>query len=503
MTGQTTDACGRAMVARPGAGGGGCEDGGVPHRISPRHRSSRDADDGLDDRLERVVAAAAPGSYWLDRPDPVGVMPSLSGAQRADLAVVGAGYSGLWTALLAKQADPGLDVAVVEAETVAWAASGRNGGFCDASLTHGEANGAERFGAEMARLDALGRANLDAIGAFVAGHGVDCAWERTGSMTVAVAPWQLAALRPDVEGFLDATAVRAEIDSPTYLGGRWDRDGCALVDPVGLARGLRDACLAAGVRIFERTPAERLDRSGRSVVVRTAYGRLVADRVALGTNAFPSLLRRVRPYVIPVYDHVLVTEPLSATQLAGIGWSHRQGVADGGNLFHYYRRTADDRILWGGYDATYHYGRRIRPAYDQRPVTFTRLAAHFYETFPSLGDVGFTHRWGGAIDTCSRFCAFFGTAMGGRVAYAAGYTGLGVAATRFGAQVMLDLLGGVATERTELAMVRTRPVPFPPEPLGWAVIEATKRSIAAADRHDGRRNPWLRTLDRLGLGFDT
>jgi glycine/D-amino acid oxidase-like deaminating enzyme len=387
--------------------------------------------------------------------------------------------------------------------SVGWAATGRNGGFCDASLTHGEANGRDRFPGELARLEELGRDNLDAIGDFVAKHDVACDWERTGALTVATAPWQLASLEPGTEGYLDADAVRAEVDSPTYLGGRWDRDGCALVDPVGLAWGLRQACDEAGVRIFEGTPALGLEASRGGIEVRTTYGRVTADRVALGTNAFPSLLRRVRPYVIPVYDHVLMSEPLGAAEMAAIGWSNRQGLSDAGNRFHYYRLTADNRILWGGWDATYHYGRQVKEEYDQQPETFTMLARHFYETFPQLAHLGFTHRWGGAIDTCSRFCAFFGTALQGRVAYAAGYTGLGVGATRFGARVMLDLLSGRPTELTELDMVRTKPVPFPPEPLGWAAIEATRWSIARADTHAGRRNLWLRTLDRLGLGFDS
>jgi glycine/D-amino acid oxidase-like deaminating enzyme len=206
---------------------------------------------------------------------------------------------------------------------------------------------------------------------------------------------------------------------------------------------------------------------------------------------------------VPVYDYVLMTEPLSAAQRAGIGWRNRQGIGDSGNQFHYYRLTADDRILWGGYDAIYHFGRGIRAAYDQRPATFATLAAHFFATFPQLEGIGFSHRWGGVIDTCSRFCAFFGTAHRGRVAYALGYTGLGVGASRFGARVMLDLLSGEPTELTELRVVRSKPVPFPPEPLAYLGIQATRWSLAHADRRDGHRNLWLRALDAAGLGFDS
>jgi glycine/D-amino acid oxidase-like deaminating enzyme len=229
-----------------------------------------------------------------------------------------------------------------------------------------------------------------------------------------------------------------------------------------------------------------------------------APRAALATGCYRPLLRRLRHYLVPVYDYALVTEPLSGPQLASIGWRNRQGVGDAANQFHYYRLTSDNRILWGGYDAVYYNGGRITTAQDQRPETFAKLAAHFFATFPPLaGQVRFSHAWGGVIDTCSRFCAFFGTAYSGRLGYAAGYTGLGVGASRFGANVMLDLLGGEPTERTSLRMVRTRPVPFPPEPVRSAVIQLTRASLARADRHQGRRNIWLRTLDRLGLGFDS
>ncbi len=228
-----------------------------------------------------------------------------------------------------------------------------------------------------------------------------------------------------------------------------------------------------------------------------------ARRVVLATNAFPSMVKRLRPYIVPVYDYVLVTEPLSPGQLDAIGWRNRQGVGDSGNQFHYYRLTADNRILWGGYDAIYHFGHAVRAAYDQRPATHLRLADHFFTTFPQLEGIGFSHRWGGAIDTCTRFCAFFGTAHRGRVAYALGYTGLGVAATRFGARVMLDLLSGQPTELTQLEMVRSKPVPIPPEPLAYLGVQATRWSLARADRRSGRRNLWLQALDAADLGFDS
>jgi glycine/D-amino acid oxidase-like deaminating enzyme len=225
--------------------------------------------------------------------------------------------------------------------------------------------------------------------------------------------------------------------------------------------------------------------------------------VVLGTNAFPSPVRRHRPYTVPVWDHVLVTEPLTDRQLDDLGWSGRQGVGDAGNQFHYYRLTCDGRLLWGGYDALYYFGGDLTARRARNARTEAMLAEHLVATFPQLDGVRVTHAWGGAIDTCTRFSAFWSLTHGGQVAAVHGYTGLGVGASRFGAQVCLDLLAGRRNERTELEMVRRRPVPFPPEPLRWTGIQVTRRALARADAREGRRGPWLRTLDRLGLGFDS
>ncbi|MFF3401177.1 NAD(P)/FAD-dependent oxidoreductase [Streptomyces sp. NPDC002659] len=459
------------------------------------------------------LSDAQPVSYWLDDPAKPGALPALTGDEHCDLLVVGGGYSGLWTALLAKERDPGRNVVLIEGREVGWAASGRNGGFCAASLTHGLGNGLARWPGDMAKLEELGGRNLDAIEAAVATYSIDCDFERTGEIDVATEPHQVEELREMYEeatglGFtglelLDQDAVRAEVNSPTFLGGLWDRRGVAMLHPAKLAWGLKQACLDLGVRIYENTRGQQLAASGTGMAVRTPYGRVFARQVALGTNVFPSLVKRVRAYTVPVYDYALMTEPLSPEQLAAIGWKRRQGLGDSANQFHYFRITADHRILWGGYDAIYPYGGRVSAEMDHRPETYLKLAEHFFRCFPQLEGLRFSHAWGGAIDTCSRFSAFFGTAHGGKVAYAAGYTGLGVGATRFGADVMLDLLSGQQTERTELEMVRTKPLPFPPEPVAWAGIGLTKWALARADANGGRRNVWLKAMDRLGLGFDS
>ncbi len=458
------------------------------------------------------LADAEPVCWWLDDVDAPDPQERLTGTVRADLAVVGGGYSGLWTALLAKQEDPSREVVLLEGRTIGWAASGRNGGFCSASLTHGQANGMDWYPEDMPRLERLGRANLAGIVKTIEDFAIDCKLERTGELRVATESYQLEDLAADYERMLDfgddaelldTDATRAQVNSPTYLGAVWGKDKTVLVDPARLVWGLAAACRDLGVRIYENSHVTGLERDGDEMALSTPGGKVLARKVALGTNAFPSLMKRVRPYVIPVYDYAMATEPLSAAQLATIGWSGRQGVGDAGNLFHYYRLTDDNCILWGGYDAIYHYGNRISPELDQRPETFRLLADHFFATFPQLEGLRFTHTWGGVIDTCSRFFPFFGTGFGGRVSYAVGYTGLGVGATRFGAQVMLDLLSGQHSELTSLHTIKGKPVPFPPEPLRSAVVNMTRWSVARADARDGHRNLWLRSLDRFGLGFDS
>ena len=463
--------------------------------------------------VAKSLAHAAPTPFWLDQPDAPEPLPALATQLTADLAIVGGGFTGLWTALLAKERDPSRDVVLLEARTVGNAASGRNGGFCSASLTHGIANGLERFPAELPLLEQLGQQNLREIGETIAKHDIDCDFQLTGELSVATAAWQLEGAQEDAAAaralghhveVLDRAGIRRELNSPALVGGLKFTTGNALVEPGRLAWGLRRVCLDAGVRVYEQTPVGSIAASGTGLTLTTPYGSVRAGRVVLAAGVSGrSLLRRIGTYVIPVWDYALMTEPLSAAQLAALGWNGPRGAGDMSNQFHYFRMTRDNRMLWGGYDAVYYNGGRIRDEDAYSPETFGKLAEHFFAAFPQLEGLSFTHAWGGVIDTCSRFCAFFGAAYGGRLAYVAGYTGLGVGATRFGAQVLLDKIDNLDTERTRLALVRSKPLPFPPEPVRSAVIQLTRSSIARADQNEGRRDAWLRLLDRVGLGFDS
>ena len=467
----------------------------------------------IDPSILKHLSQMQPQLYWLDE-DPLEPLPhpTLIGDVTSDLCIVGAGYTGLWTALLAKEANPEREVVVVEQRETGAGASGRNGGFCSYSLTHGFMNGYGRFKDEMAVIEKLGRENLDAIEATIKKYGIECDFEWNGELRVAVEDWQMKGLEEEANlrnsfgdnvELLSQQQIQSRIKSPIYKGALWDPDGTALVDPARLVWGLERACISLGVKIFENSHVDRLERTKNGMIVHTPYGSVYATKVALATNVFKSLIKRAHKYVVPVYDFQLVTEPLTAEQLESIGWKEREGLSDAGNQFHYYRMTKDNEILWGGYDAIYNFRGKVRQEYETDAETYAHLAEAFLETFPQLRGIKFTHGWGGAIDTCSRFSPFWGMAYRGRVAYVLGYTGLGVGSTRFGAQVMLDLLDGKDNERTRLKMVRKKPMPFPPEPLRFIFIRLTQWSINQADKHQGKRNLWLKLLDSLGLGFDS
>jgi glycine/D-amino acid oxidase-like deaminating enzyme len=457
-------------------------------------------------------ADAEPVPFWLaHRPRPT-PNEHLEGRAKADLVVVGGGLTGLWAAIRAKEAQPDRAVTLIDRETLAIGASGRNGGFMSSSLVHGLGNGLSRFPDELDQLERLGLENLEAIGEAIEHYGIDCDLEKNGAIETAMTESQFSELTGAVDELaeygheavlLDRDAMQAEVKSPLFTGGLWQKSGEWGVDPVKLCDGLARAATELGVVIFENTEMTGLKETGAGIDVLTAEGSIGAEKVLLATAAFQSPVRAINARTIPVFDYVLVTEPLSEAQQDSIGWKNRQGLSDSANRFHYYRQTPDGRILWGGYDAIYNFRGKVRDRYYQRDKSFAGLAQRFHAAFPQLEGIRFTHRWGGAIDTCSRFFAFYGLTHGDRVSYAVGHTGLGVGASRFAAGVGLALLDRTESEVMDLQYVREQPIPFPPEPLRWPVVQFTRNRIAAADLNGGKDGLWLRTLSRLGLGFDS
>ena len=459
----------------------------------------------------QAIADVSHTPFWLDdsaKPNPE---PTLQQNISTDLLVIGAGFAGLWTALLAREENPQRTIVIIEAGEAASGASGRNGGFMDSSITHGFLNGLSRWPDEIKTLQALGLKNFNEIQSTLKRLNIECDFQLAGEIDIATEAYILDELKEFAElarsydiplEYLDHDQLQAKVKSPIFLGGI-KRPDVAIVNPARLAWGLRKACLDLGVQLYEHTPAEDLVEDGDQVIAYTPHGQIRAKKVALATNAFPPLVKSIAHYVVPVYDYVLMTEPLTAAQRESIGWHGREGLSDGNNQFHYFRTTADGQILWGGFDAIYHWNNGFGSELENRPASFALLAEHFFQAFPQLEGIRFTHAWGGAIDTCSRFSPFWGTTHHGKTAYTMGYTGLGVGATRFGAQVMLDLLDNKKTERTELEMVQTKPLPFPPEPLRSIGINLSRWSLAQADDHQGKENFWLKTMDWLGLGFDS
>ncbi|WP_339764478.1 FAD-dependent oxidoreductase [uncultured Hoeflea sp.] len=456
------------------------------------------------------LGTAARTPYWHDTAGQQQECTLLQGSTTCDLAIVGGGFTGLWTALEARRRQPGARIVLVEAGLCGNAASGRNGGFCAPSISHGVGNALKRWPREAETLVRLGRANLDDFEADLAEFGMAVEFERKGKVTVAEKPWQIKGLEEQAKIYhrfgiacelLSGTALRERFDSPVYSAGLYEPN-YALLNPGKMVAELRRVALSNEIRIHENTPVTQVRNHAGGVELVTRGGGIRAAKVVLATNAAPPLLRRLRSAAIPIFDYTIVTRPLDAGELAAIGWTGRHCIADCGNQFHYIRKTADDRILWGGYDAVYHFGSRRDEPFLRESESFARLARNFARALPSLADISFTHAWGGIIDTSARTTFFAGTAHSGRVAYALGFTGQGVSATRFAALTMLDLLEGRETQRTKLAMLRRPPFPFPPEPFRWLGIRMAQHGLAREDE-TGRRSVFNKVLDAFGIGFDS
>ncbi len=452
--------------------------------------------------------------YWHEtsRADP---RPTLDGDLDVDVAIIGGGYTGLWTAYHLLAEDPGLRVVILEREAVGFGASGRNGGFAmtllDLSLDLLRRN----HGDDDARLahEAVA-ASVDAIGATIETEGIECEWRHGGLLMVATNPGQLERLERDrvaaeelgLAGFtrLSASETQAEVHSPTYLAGLRE-DHCGVLHPAKLARGLARAVEARGGVIHEHTAVTDITEttggaapgsvtgsvtgSAAGLRVVTERGTVRASQVVLATNAWAAHQRWVGRRVVPLYTYIALTEPLSDEQWDSVGWDSHCGIEDKRNFVHYYRRTLDGRILWGGSDGIIHYGGRIAPRHDRHGATLARLRRTFDRTFPQLAGVRFTHHWGGPVGITTSLVPVFGTLLEGRLHYGVGYNGHGVAPSHTGGLILRDKVMGRDSDLTKLCFVDRRAVPFPPEPVCWLASEATRRSLLRQDSGLDRGQP--------------
>lgn len=456
------------------------------------------------------LSKARPEPFWFSTVPESSACATATQDANYDLVIVGGGFTGLWSALKSRERNPDANIVVLEAKRCGQDASGRSGGFCAPSISHGVSNALIRHPKEAETLIRLGQENLAGYVRDLRRYDMDAEFEHTGKLNVAATSWQVDGLQSMSRNYkqfgiahtiLTGDALKEKLDSPVYSAGLFE-PGYGLVNPAKVVSELRRVCLLQGIIIQEHTPVTNLSRDGATILLQTAYANIRAAQVILATNSAKPLLKRLSMSFIPIYDYSLVTEPLSSDQWASIGWTGRHGLADSGNQFHYSRKTADNRMLWAGYDAIYHYGSDRSATLLQRPESFERLAQQFRAAFPPLADVQFDFKWGGIIDTSARTTFFSGLAHRGQVAYAMGFTGQGVTASRYAALGMLDRLGNLDTERTRLKMPRRFAVPFPPEPIRSATVKLAQKGLAHEDA-TGERSRFLRMLDAFSIGFDS
>jgi glycine/D-amino acid oxidase-like deaminating enzyme len=433
-------------------------------------------------------------SLWLDRfPGSLAPRPALSGDVRCDVAIVGAGFTGLWTAYYLQRADPSLSIAILEKEIAGFGASGRNGGWCSALLPTSWQRIAEESGrdAALALRDAM-RGAIGEVETVARAEGIDCDFHRGGTVALARNAAQMARGKAEVRPgdgvvhdddlrWLDRSRLAEIVDAPGALGATFTPH-CAALDPARLVRGLADAVVRRGAALHEGTTVHALSPH----LVVTDRGTVTADAVIRATEAFTVTLPGERRSLTPVYSLIVATEPLSDKRLAAWGFGDRPTFADLGHVICYGQRTADGRIVFGGRGAPYHFGSTIRPGHDRDPKVFARLRRQLVETFPGLAGVRFTHAWGGAVAAPRDWHASVRFDADSRIGSAGGYVGDGVSTTNLAGRTLADLVTGVRSELTALPWVGHRSRRWEVEPLRWLGVNAGVRVMSAADRAEAR-----------------
>ena len=407
------------------------------------------------------------------------------------MVIVGAGYTGLWTAYYLAKADPSLRIVVLEAQTAGFGASGRNGGWCSALFPVSSRRLASLPGSSREAAIELHRAmqaTVNEVGLVTAAEGIDCDYHKGGTIVLARTPVQLARARAEVESahewgpgdlrFLTPDEVASKVRATKVLGATFTPH-CAAIHPGKLVRGLAAVVERLGVTIHEYTPVHTI-APGRAI---TSYGVVRADVVVRATEGFTPGLAGESRAVVPVYSLMVATEPLSAEVWDRIGLADRPTFSDHRHLIIYGQRTADGRLAFGGRGAPYHFRSRIKPSYDQAPRVFRKLQATVRELF-DLRDVSFTHAWGGPLGVPRDWCASVGLDRGTGLAWAGGFVGDGVSTTNLAGRTLTDLILERDTGLTRLPWVGHRSRPWEPEPLRWLGINAGLRAMTLADTEE-------------------
>ncbi len=454
-----------------------------------------------------ALAAVKYSPYWLDAEGKPSDQPTLSGHMNCDLLIVGAGFTGLWAAIHAKEEQADRNVVIIEANTVANGASGRPAAILSTSVMHGMENAQRLFPKDMDILEQLGKENMDGFKETILRHNIDCDLEWGGELTVAVGEEGLADIESEYSLYkkyghdahlLDKDAIQKEIHSPLFHGGLWSKARSGTVHPAKLAWGLKRVALELGVKIFENTPMLNNSKTQSGIEVTTPGGSITAPKVLLAINAFGAQHRKIYNRVAAIRDRILVTEPLSAEQMKSVGWANRQGIYDTRTQLNYMRLTADNRILFGGRLA-YYSGNNTDPEGDKKIDPYLRLADNFYRTFPMLTGIKFSHAWSGPIALTTRMAVHYQRYHQGDMIYAGGYSGFGVTATRFGARVGLAILDKKDIPETMLEFATTLPSYIPPEPFRWIGAQITMYALDTVDEKAGWRKLWLAMVENMGF----
>ncbi len=431
--------------------------------------------------------------------------PPLEGNCDADFAIIGAGFTGLWTAFFLKLLDPSKHVVVLDQGCAGYGASGRNAGIVSTTIDHSHALAVAHFGeAEAEKLARIGLKNIDELAQFA----TDCDFERREHLQVALSEAQIEEGKHTIEcatqlglngySWLSAEQVQTEIRSPLYKGAVSVAGG-AIVNPIKLIDKLKREASRLGVILYEQTPVIELGGNR----VRTAGGFVSCKKIILGTDAYTHhLFPQVLKFYIPLYDYVLVSDPLTEDQRHRIGWRNRQSVTDGRTFFNYYRLTADNRILWGTSEAKYYSPNRVDAGCDHSQSHYQDLRQSFLKHFPHLSDLKFPYGWGGPIASTTRLTPFFGSAENGRILYGLGYTGHGLGSTRIAGKILTHMALSRDSELLQLMMVKNKPLPYPPEPMRAMAVQAVTRSLQGVDA-GGKPDMLLKFLDVLGVGFSS
>lgn len=444
----------------------------------------------------------ADGTDGLGRPDALTPRPPLESSTEADVVIVGGGLTGLWTAYYLTEAEPDLDVLVVEQEIAGFGASGRNGGWCSALYPRSADTIARRHGEPAARaMRAAMRDTVVEVGGVAAAEGIDCGFVYGGTVAVARSRAQLARARVEAAAaerwgdeveLLDADGARRRLAATEVLGGTSTVD-CARVQPARLVRGLADVVADRGVRIAERTAATAIE-PGRVRTRRVDDDRAATVRarhVIRATEAWTATLPGSRRAVAPVYSLVIATAPLPADVWEAIGPAPGETFTDHRHLIVYGQRTTDDRMVFGGRGAPYHWASAVRPEHDREPRVFAALERTLHELFPMLRDVPVTHRWGGPLGIARDWSASVGLDHRTGLGWAGGYVGDGVSTTNLAGRTLADLVTGQDTALTRLPWVGHRSPRWEPEPLRWLGVNAGLRAMSLADAEEavtGRRS---------------